>query len=281
MAKNTIKENKYKRRKIILIGLSTLCLSLSSTLIASTQIASTKEVEFSTNNNSKNNKDNLYAGVSLDVNEMLENSFNTYVTADIIPKSIETVEAENAENEEKLEALLAMDRIEMVHAMYDDPSLIPSMGVYYDVSVPEYVQDFIHVMEKKTGVPAVVIYAIMGKESEYTLGKISSTGDYGVMQVNKHWTEEKWKKLGWTEDQVLNEWIAGIDVGIDVLIDAMNYYNYTLEDYNMDDLFGYYHSYINWRTADDGPSYVNDCVMRIEVFFSEELKLKLIIKIPF
>lgn len=296
MVKNT--------KKALLLGLYTTALILKSSNVESESLTNESIVE--------SNYHHIDAGISYDVStsliEKTPNALN-YLSAGVsqelnkyfnetskeislIPnkKELVTSKQEDIIKEQKeqkihekeverekliqLKNLLAMDTTEMVHKLYENPDLIPEYGYYYDVPCPHNIQDFIHFMEEKTGVPAKAVFLIINEESNYKLGLVSSTDDYGVMQMNRYWFEKMWtQELGWTTNQVKNEWIPGIHAGITNLENAMNYYGYTKDNYNLENLIGFYHQYINWRSQTDGPEYVERCMARYDLYDEKQLVL--------
>lgn len=57
--------------------------------------------------------------------------------------------------------------------------------VYFDVPLSEDLQDYIFELSDEYDVPASMIVAIIDNESKFDSDEISSTNDYGLMQINK------------------------------------------------------------------------------------------------
>lgn len=66
---------------------------------------------------------------------------------------------------------------------------------YFDVPLSHSLQRFIYEMCAKENIPVTLVYAIIEEESQFNLGIISKTNDYGLMQINKinhAWLKEKY-----------------------------------------------------------------------------------------
>ena len=65
--------------------------------------------------------------------------------------------------------------------------------MYYDVPLTHELQDHLFAVCEEYAVPAELVLAIISVESEYDWQAKSSTGDYGLMQINEC-------NLGWLRD---------------------------------------------------------------------------------
>lgn len=61
----------------------------------------------------------------------------------------------------------------------------PMEVFYYDVSLSEEEQDYIRMLCDEHGLPMELVLAIIVKESSCDPDAVSTTGDYGLMQINK------------------------------------------------------------------------------------------------
>ena len=198
----------------------------------------------------KENNRSVTAGFLADINDYL-----TPTNVEIIKNEIENVKSSNA-NALTEDEILAMDNLELSHAVYNDPTILPKYGYYYDISMPEYAQDYVRMLCFKTGVPYKAVFAILEQESHFQTGIISSTDDYGAPQINKYWFGDIWLSRGWSDSQIQNEWIPSLDMMFYILVNDINYYNYNASYFRYDNIIGYYHQHINWRNANDGVEYV-------------------------
>lgn len=65
---------------------------------------------------------------------------------------------------------------------------VPSLSVsayYYDLPLSDEKQDYVFEKCEEYDVPCELVFAVMGAESTYTEDRISSNGDYGIMQINE------------------------------------------------------------------------------------------------
>ena len=71
--------------------------------------------------------------------------------------------------------------------------------VYWDVPLPEAMQDYIRMLSVEYSVPEELILAMIEVESSFRPSVVSSTGDYGYMQINE--CNHEWLKdeLGVTD----------------------------------------------------------------------------------
>ena len=84
--------------------------------------------------------------------------------------------------------VMATFEIPMISAGCPDPIITepePEGPVYYDVPLEHDLQDVVFQEADRWGVPAALLLAMMEHESNYQADVISSTGDYGIMQINE------------------------------------------------------------------------------------------------
>ena len=67
----------------------------------------------------------------------------------------------------------------------DGASEIVEEPKYYDAPLSEHLQDVVIEMAGKYAVPETLLFGVMKVESEFAIDAISSTGDYGIMQINQ------------------------------------------------------------------------------------------------
>ncbi len=70
---------------------------------------------------------------------------------------------------------------------------------YYDVALDYHIQDFIRTKCKENNVDIELVLAVMKVESNYQFDVISSTHDYGIMQINEVNHDELKDKLNVTD----------------------------------------------------------------------------------
>lgn len=61
----------------------------------------------------------------------------------------------------------------------------PEPRAYFDVPLSHDLQDVVFAEAERWGVPPALLLAMMDQESDYRTDAISSTGDYGIMQINE------------------------------------------------------------------------------------------------
>lgn len=65
---------------------------------------------------------------------------------------------------------------------------------YYDIELEDSKQDYVFKLCSEYDLPCELVFAVMGVESSYMDSRISSNGDYGIMQINSinhAWLSEK------------------------------------------------------------------------------------------
>ena len=65
-----------------------------------------------------------------------------------------------------------------------------SENMYYDCPLSHDLQDYIRELCEKNGIPMSLVIAIIDVESSFRANAVSSTNDYGLMQINK--CNHKW-----------------------------------------------------------------------------------------
>ena len=71
-------------------------------------------------------------------------------------------------------------------------------NIYYDCPLSHDLQDYIRELCDENEIPMSLVIAIIDVESEFDMNAISSTNDYGLMQINK--SNHKWlRKHGVTD----------------------------------------------------------------------------------
>ncbi len=90
----------------------------------------------------------------------------------------------------------------MITEPADEPELEPDTtpkARIYDIPLAEELQAYTFSLCEEYGTDYEMVLALMNRESEYTTGAISKTGDYGIMQINK--INHKWltEELGITD----------------------------------------------------------------------------------
>lgn len=71
--------------------------------------------------------------------------------------------------------------------------------VYWDVPLSEAIQDYIRMLSMEYSVPEELVLAMIEVESSFRPNVISSTGDYGYMQINECNHEDLKDELGVTD----------------------------------------------------------------------------------
>lgn len=94
---------------------------------------------------------------------------------------------------------------------------------YYNVNLPEYIQDVIFAECKKYGIPPSIIIAMIERESQFDRYAIGDDGrSFGLMQIQPKEHIDRMIKMGYTD---LFEPIQNVKVGIAILGDLKNQHN--------------------------------------------------------
>ena len=144
------------------------------------------------------------------------------------------------------------------------------LRTYYDFPCAIELQDHIYDMSEKYGVPHKVMMTIIDRESGgqwNTNGVISYTNDYGIAQINKCNEEEIMAVFGWTMEDILHDPYKCIEVEAYFLKGLMDRYDYTLESYDAENLFGSYNGWLNWRKKEMAVKYAEACMEIMEEKF--------------
>ena len=110
----------------------------------------------------------------------------------------------------------------------------PCKYVYYDVPLSAEVQEYIQDTCEEFGFKRVdVVIGLIGWESSYTATAVSSTDDYGYMQINASNAEWLRDAIGVTD--FINDWRQNIRAGVFFLDSMYDYFedmSYALIGYN-------------------------------------------------
>ena len=102
---------------------------------------------------------------------------------------LETVEVPLAE-----ERSMPIPETPVLNVIVVTPNTVEeSQVVYYDVPLDPATQDYIFTLCEENNVPSSLVIALIDKESCFVEDAVSSTGDYGYMQINEcnfEWLEE-------------------------------------------------------------------------------------------
>lgn len=107
---------------------------------------------------------------------------------------------------------------------------------YFDVPLSHNLQDFIYEICADEGVPVTLVLAMIETESGFNPEIISSTNDYGLLQINK--VNHEWLKKSYRTADMLNSY-QNVYCGIKIIGTFVKKYNIDLNKalmaYNMGD----------------------------------------------
>lgn len=94
---------------------------------------------------------------------------------------------------------------------------------YYNVNLPEYIQDVIIAECKMYGIPPSIVIAMIERESQFDRYAIGDDGrSFGLMQIQPKWHINRMIQMGCTD---LFDPIQNVKVGIAILGDLKNQHN--------------------------------------------------------
>lgn len=94
---------------------------------------------------------------------------------------------------------------------------------YYNVNLPEYIQDVIFAECKMYGIPPSIVIAMIERESRFDRYAIGDDGrSFGLMQIQPKWHLQRMITMGCTD---LFDPIQNVKVGIAILGDLKNQHN--------------------------------------------------------
>lgn len=94
---------------------------------------------------------------------------------------------------------------------------------YYNVNLPEYIQDVIIAECKKYGIPPSIVIAMIERESQFDRYAIGDDGrSFGLMQIQPKWHLQRMIAMGCTD---LFDPIQNVKVGIAILGDLKHQHN--------------------------------------------------------
>jgi soluble lytic murein transglycosylase-like protein len=157
----------------------------------------------------------------------------------------------------------------------DELTISKSAEVTSDCGCPIEWEDYVYQMGEKYGFPGNILMTILYRESGGnfdTNGVISTTNDYGLAQINKCNFDTIYNRLGFSEDEILNDPYKNIEAAALLISDIFKYYNYTTLDYDSANVFGCYNGWSNWRSIESAKNYSNACVEIMNLYYSDDNK---------
>lgn len=248
-----MKKSEIKRRQHLYRQKKALLMAASTITIVSTAITSTTETEKEIVN-SEATLLPTNAGASKAIFE------------DITPDNIEPLIG----MDEVINSLAYNDEHYAISGNIVNYEYEGELRTYYDFPCAIELQDHIYDMSEKYGVPHKVMMTIIDRESGgqwNTNGVISYTNDYGIAQINKCNEEEIMAVFGWTMEDILHDPYKCIEVEAYFLKGLMDRYDYTLENYDAENLFGSYNGWLNWRKKEMAVIYAEACMEIMEEKF--------------
>lgn len=144
---------------------------------------------------------------------------------------------------------------------------------FYDCLCPLEWQNYIFEKCEEYVVPDYIVMTIIEIESNGTWatnGVISITNDYGLAQINLCNLELIEEVFGYTKDDILNDPYKNIEAAIYLIKNIMNM---SIKDDKIDieNVFGMYNGWANWRNIEDSVKYTETCMNRLEEKFSKKI----------
>ncbi len=121
-------------------------------------------------------------------------------------------------------------------------------------------QEFMHEMSNKYDVPFNIIMTIADIESNGLFsnnGVISSTNDYGEMQINICNHDAVYKEFGWTSSDILNDPYKNIEASVWLIKGICDRYRNEINNGNVEEVFGTYNGWINWKNKQIAVDYAS------------------------
>lgn len=141
-------------------------------------------------------------------------------------------------------------------------------NVYSGMALEPEFEDEIKQLVDLYGIPYQIVLAIGERESDGSWnnnGVISKTNDYGVFQINKCNLKYIEDNLGYTEEEILNDPIKNTEACLFLLNDIINGEGAT----TLEDIFGMYNGWVDWREKPGAVDYVNGCLEIMDKYFPD------------
>ena len=195
-------------------------------------------------------------------NAFYQISHNTFVTRlnSVETRYVENVLEVNNENigEQKDEIPLKYKEVVKVLEM-NEPSLC-------EMNLSREYERIIIDISHKYGIDPEIMLTLGDQESDGkwdNIGKISETNDYGVFQINEINHEHIKEVFGFTSEDLLYDPIKNAEAAAYLIRNIM-----LRSDVNsLDDIFGMYNGWTNWRNIEWSVDYVNECFERMNTYF--------------
>lgn len=193
------------------------------------------------------------------VNQM--SNYNLNVRLNTIKSGpIENIEKDNDEViDEQLEGIPLKYREVVKILEIKEPSLC---GMKLSREYEKIIIDISH----KYGIDPEIMLTLGDQESDGkwdNLGKISETNDYGPYQINEINHQHIKEVFGFTSEDLLYDPIKSAEAAAYLISKIM-----LRNDVNsLDEIFGMYNGWTNWRNIEWSVNYVNECFERINRYF--------------
>jgi len=141
---------------------------------------------------------------------------------------------------------------------------------YYDFPCDNEFQDYIKNTGERFGVPHDVMMTIIHQETGGKWdanGVVSPTNDYGLTQINICNEGYIKENLGYTMNDILNDPYKAVEAQALLLKNIMNQYNYDLNNFSYENIFGTYNGWINWKNKQMSVNYASSCMQIYEEKF--------------
>lgn len=139
---------------------------------------------------------------------------------------------------------------------------------YSGMALSHEFEDEIKELAEKYEIPYQIVLTIGHQESDGNWnnnGVISPTNDYGEFQINECNLAYIEKNLGHTKEEILYDSIKNAEACMFLLKDIMNSDDIT----SLDDIFGMYNGWVNWKNKKISVNYVSNCNNIINEYFPD------------
>ncbi len=137
---------------------------------------------------------------------------------------------------------------------------------YSGMNLSYELEDGIRELARQYDIPYQIVLTIGEQESNgcwNNNGVISATDDYGEFQINKRNLSYIEEQLGYTEEEILYDSLKNAEAAIFLLKDIINRDDVT----SLEDVFGMYNGWVNWKNKSISVNYVNNCNHIMKEYF--------------
>jgi hypothetical protein len=270
---NNKKRMLYKQKKFLLLNLASIILVTSSVNVSAKNSGINAGITKAIMEEMSEDNHSLYAGVTkklFDVmsEEKYENNFNLFSDVKALNEGYSGI------SKQLVKCLTEETETVDIAALNDEMTISKTPEIqesYYDIACSTELQDYMMAMGEKYGFPGEILMILLYCESggNYnTNGVISETNDYGLAQINKCNFKTIYDRLGFTEDEILNNPYKNLEAAALLISDIFAAYDYTSDNFDYANVFGTYNGWSNWESIESSVNYSNMCMEIKEKYFA-------------